>query len=145
MLKISLNQNLLYDVFPAVMKGMTCDCHGLLVFFIKMRHLFVVVDNSRTMDDQDLKPNRLTSTLKVRVIEQSDKFLKAVDSTAEQCELFVFQYISIPRLHDFYYDSLVIPQLLEFFVDEYFDQNPISQVRFFNLMLFICVFFSYLL
>ncbi|XP_041957842.1 general transcription factor IIH subunit 2 [Alosa sapidissima] len=47
-----------------------------------MRHLFVVVDTSRTMDDQDLKPNRLTSTLK----------------------------------------------LLEFFVDEYFDQNPISQI-----------------
>ncbi|XP_056140517.1 general transcription factor IIH subunit 2 [Lampris incognitus] len=47
-----------------------------------MRHLFVVVDFSRTMEDQDLKPNRLTSTLK----------------------------------------------LLEAFVQEYFDQNPISQV-----------------
>lgn len=47
-----------------------------------MRHLFVVVDTSRTMDDQDLKPNRLTSALK----------------------------------------------LLEFFVEEYFDQNPISQI-----------------
>uniref|UniRef100_A0A8C6U3L0 General transcription factor IIH subunit n=1 Tax=Neogobius melanostomus TaxID=47308 RepID=A0A8C6U3L0_9GOBI len=47
-----------------------------------MRHLFVVVDCSRSMDDQDLKPNRLTSTLK----------------------------------------------LLEKFVEEYFDQNPISQV-----------------
>ncbi|KAK6492382.1 general mRNAion factor IIH subunit 2-like [Huso huso] len=47
-----------------------------------MRHLYVVVDTSRTMEDQDLKPNRLTSTLK----------------------------------------------LLEYFVEEYFDQNPISQM-----------------
>uniref|UniRef100_H2SPU5 General transcription factor IIH subunit n=1 Tax=Takifugu rubripes TaxID=31033 RepID=H2SPU5_TAKRU len=47
-----------------------------------MRHLFVVIDCSRSMEDQDLKPNRLTSTLK----------------------------------------------LLEAFVDEYFDQNPISQM-----------------
>lgn len=47
-----------------------------------MRHLYVVIDCSRTMEDQDLKPNRLTCTLK----------------------------------------------LMEGFVDEYFDQNPISQV-----------------
>ncbi|XP_043835683.1 general transcription factor IIH subunit 2 isoform X2 [Dromiciops gliroides] len=47
-----------------------------------MRHLYVVVDASRTMEDQDLKPNRLTCTLK----------------------------------------------LLEYFVEEYFDQNPISQI-----------------
>uniref|UniRef100_A0A665TLE2 General transcription factor IIH subunit 2-like n=1 Tax=Echeneis naucrates TaxID=173247 RepID=A0A665TLE2_ECHNA len=47
-----------------------------------MRHLYVVIDCSRSMDDQDLKPNRLTSSLK----------------------------------------------LLEAFVGEYFDQNPISQV-----------------
>nr|XP_006004448.1 PREDICTED: general transcription factor IIH subunit 2 isoform X2 [Latimeria chalumnae] len=47
-----------------------------------MRHLYVVVDASRTMEDQDLKPNRLTCTLK----------------------------------------------LLEQFVDEYFVQNPISQL-----------------
>uniref|UniRef100_A0A4W4GFF7 General transcription factor IIH subunit n=1 Tax=Electrophorus electricus TaxID=8005 RepID=A0A4W4GFF7_ELEEL len=47
-----------------------------------MRHLYVVIDLSRSMEDQDLKPNRLTSTLK----------------------------------------------LMEYFVDEYFDQNPISQV-----------------
>ncbi|XP_068594423.1 general transcription factor IIH subunit 2 [Brachionichthys hirsutus] len=47
-----------------------------------MRHLYVVIDCSRSMEDQDLKPNRLTSTLK----------------------------------------------LMETFVDEYFDQNPISQV-----------------
>lgn len=30
-----------------------------------MRHMYVVVDGSRTMEDQDLKPNRLTCTLKV--------------------------------------------------------------------------------
>uniref|UniRef100_A0A3Q2Q4W4 Ssl1-like domain-containing protein n=1 Tax=Fundulus heteroclitus TaxID=8078 RepID=A0A3Q2Q4W4_FUNHE len=48
-----------------------------------MRHLYVVIDFSRSMEDQDLKPNRLTSTLK----------------------------------------------LMEIFVDEYFDQNPISQRR----------------
>ncbi|XP_061586153.1 general transcription factor IIH subunit 2 [Cololabis saira] len=47
-----------------------------------MRHLYVVIDCSRSMEDQDLKPNRLTSTLK----------------------------------------------LMESFIDEYFDQNPISQV-----------------
>ncbi|KAJ7335827.1 hypothetical protein JRQ81_013768 [Phrynocephalus forsythii] len=47
-----------------------------------MRHLYIVIDGSRTMEDQDLKPNRLTCTLK----------------------------------------------LLEYFVEEYFDQNPISQI-----------------
>lgn len=31
-----------------------------------MRHLYVVIDCSRSMEDQDLKPNRLTSTLKVK-------------------------------------------------------------------------------
>ncbi|KAF6737489.1 General transcription factor IIH subunit 2 [Oryzias melastigma] len=38
-----------------------------------MRHLFVVVDCSRSMEDQDLKPNRLTSTLKVGVITTKNK------------------------------------------------------------------------
>lgn len=47
-----------------------------------MRHLYVIIDMSKSMEDQDLKPNRLTSTLK----------------------------------------------LLEYFVEEYFDQNPISQI-----------------
>ena len=48
-----------------------------------MCHLHVVVDGWRTMDeDQGLKPNRLTCTLK----------------------------------------------LLEYFIEEYFDQNPISQI-----------------
>ncbi|CAL1548578.1 unnamed protein product [Lymnaea stagnalis] len=47
-----------------------------------MRHLFIVIDASSAMSDQDLKPTRLIATLK----------------------------------------------LLEFFVEEYFDQNPISQL-----------------
>uniref|UniRef100_A0A8C2W783 General transcription factor IIH subunit n=1 Tax=Cyclopterus lumpus TaxID=8103 RepID=A0A8C2W783_CYCLU len=47
-----------------------------------MRHLHLVVDCSRSMEDQDLKPNRLTASLK----------------------------------------------LIETFVEEYFDQNPISQL-----------------
>uniref|UniRef100_A0A8C5A013 General transcription factor IIH subunit n=1 Tax=Gadus morhua TaxID=8049 RepID=A0A8C5A013_GADMO len=47
-----------------------------------MRHLYVVIDSSRTMEDMDLRPNRLKATLK----------------------------------------------LMEAFVEEYFDQNPISQV-----------------
>uniref|UniRef100_A0A3B5BCP8 General transcription factor IIH subunit n=1 Tax=Stegastes partitus TaxID=144197 RepID=A0A3B5BCP8_9TELE len=34
-----------------------------------MRHLFVVIDCSRSMEDQDLKPNRLTSTLKLPVCD----------------------------------------------------------------------------
>jgi len=36
---------------------------------IQMRHLFVIIDSSRSMEDQDLKPNRLTSTLKVSSTE----------------------------------------------------------------------------
>ncbi|XP_071146984.1 general transcription factor IIH subunit 2-like [Mytilus edulis] len=47
-----------------------------------MRHLFLILDMSESMQDQDLKPTRLISTLK----------------------------------------------LLEHFVEEYFDQNPISQL-----------------
>ncbi|XP_059153197.1 general transcription factor IIH subunit 2-like [Physella acuta] len=47
-----------------------------------MRHLFIVIDASSAMSDQDLKPTRLIASLK----------------------------------------------LLEFFVEEYFDQNPISQL-----------------
>uniref|UniRef100_A0A5F8GSX9 General transcription factor IIH subunit 2 n=1 Tax=Monodelphis domestica TaxID=13616 RepID=A0A5F8GSX9_MONDO len=35
-----------------------------------MRHLYVVVDGSRTMEDQDLKPNRLTCTLKETTLEE---------------------------------------------------------------------------
>ncbi|XP_072175115.1 general transcription factor IIH subunit 2-like isoform X2 [Diadema setosum] len=47
-----------------------------------MRHLFLIIDCSRSMEDQDLKPNRLTCCAK----------------------------------------------LLEHFIEEYFDQNPISQI-----------------
>ncbi|XP_019486717.1 PREDICTED: general transcription factor IIH subunit 2-like protein [Hipposideros armiger] len=38
-----------------------------------MRHLYVVVDGSRTMEDQDLKPNRLTCTLKIGIIVTKGK------------------------------------------------------------------------
>ena len=31
-----------------------------------MRHLFLVVDMSQAMEDQDLKPTRLVSSLKVK-------------------------------------------------------------------------------
>ena len=31
-----------------------------------MRHLFLIIDMSEAMSDQDLKPTRLLSTLKVR-------------------------------------------------------------------------------
>lgn len=34
-----------------------------------MRHLYVVVDGSRTMEDQGLKPTRLTCTLKVFILD----------------------------------------------------------------------------
>ncbi|KAK2167862.1 hypothetical protein LSH36_23g09001 [Paralvinella palmiformis] len=47
-----------------------------------MRHLFLAIDMSQSMTDQDLKPNRLIATAK----------------------------------------------LLEYFINEYFDQNPISQL-----------------
>lgn len=49
-----------------------------------MRHLFVILDMSKSMDDQDLKPTRFKCTLR----------------------------------------------LLQKFIDEYFDQNPISQIGF---------------
>ncbi|KAM9329933.1 general transcription factor IIH subunit 2 isoform 2-T2 [Gastrophryne carolinensis] len=38
-----------------------------------MRHLYVIIDGSRTMEDQDLKPNRLTSTLKIGLIMTRNK------------------------------------------------------------------------
>ncbi|XP_054254244.1 general transcription factor IIH subunit 2-like protein isoform X3 [Indicator indicator] len=67
-------------LFKAKRKRLS-DSHGQVRLGM-MRHLYVVVDGSRTMEDQDLKPNRFTCTLK----------------------------------------------LLEYFVEEYFDQNPISQI-----------------
>lgn len=70
-----------------------------------MRHLYVVIDSSRSMEDQDLKPNRLTSTLKVN---------PGAVSTHSEPELDLTLFFSL--------------QLMETFVDEYFDQNPISQV-----------------
>lgn len=78
-----------------------------------MRHLYVVIDCSRSMEDQDLKPNRLTSTLKVTVVTEAWCCTAAVFD----CLLFVSFSLSF-RL-----------QLMEGFVAEYFDQNPISQVR----------------
>lgn len=74
-----------------------------------MRHLYVVIDCSRSMEDQDLKPNRLASTLKVTVVT-------AVRLLPE-------------RVHLNMLCSSSRAQLMEGFVDEYFDQNPISQVR----------------
>ncbi|KAM4637190.1 general transcription factor IIH subunit 2-like [Amazona ochrocephala] len=41
-----------------------CEHHGQVRLGM-MRHLYVVIDGSRAMEDQDLKPNRLTCTLKV--------------------------------------------------------------------------------
>ncbi|XP_067885676.1 general transcription factor IIH subunit 2 isoform X2 [Heterodontus francisci] len=38
-----------------------------------MRHLYVILDMSRSMEDQDLKPNRLTSTLKIGIIITKNK------------------------------------------------------------------------
>ncbi|XP_061324706.1 general transcription factor IIH subunit 2 isoform X2 [Pezoporus flaviventris] len=38
-----------------------------------MRHLYVVIDGSRAMEDQDLKPNRLTCTLKLGLIVTKSK------------------------------------------------------------------------
>ncbi|XP_041042248.1 general transcription factor IIH subunit 2 isoform X2 [Carcharodon carcharias] len=38
-----------------------------------MRHLYVIVDMSRSMEDQDLKPNRLTSTLKIGIVTTKNK------------------------------------------------------------------------
>uniref|UniRef100_A0A8D0G3M5 VWFA domain-containing protein n=1 Tax=Sphenodon punctatus TaxID=8508 RepID=A0A8D0G3M5_SPHPU len=69
------------DILFKAKRKRVFDHHGQVRLGM-MRHLYVVVDGSRTMEDQDLKPNRLTCTLK----------------------------------------------LLEYFVEEYFDQNPISQI-----------------
>ena len=68
-----------------------------------MRHLFLVVDVSRAMAEKDLKPERLTCTLKV------------IPCCNIVCTLFV-------------YLLLLLSQVLEKFVAEFFDQNPISQM-----------------
>ncbi|KAM3848821.1 general transcription factor IIH subunit 2 isoform 3-T3 [Vipera latastei] len=69
------------DILFKAKRKRTFEHHGQVRLGM-MRHLYVIVDGSRTMEDQDLKPNRLTCSLK----------------------------------------------LLEYFVEEYFDQNPISQI-----------------
>ena len=38
----------------------------ILLKFLQMRHLFIVLDMSNCMEDQDLKPTRLACTVKVR-------------------------------------------------------------------------------
>lgn len=76
-----------------------------------MRHVYVVIDCSRSMEDQDLKPNRLTSTLKVK-----QSCLPGHQQLQCDCLLTISSHLFFP------------PQLMEVFVDEYFDQNPISQV-----------------
>lgn len=83
-----------------------------------MRHLFVIIDSSRSMEDQDLKPNRLTSSLKV-------------SSTASIMEYGRLTLYKMSKL------IFWILQLMEYFVEEYFDQNPISQVM--HLTLYICL------
>ncbi|KAF5273950.1 hypothetical protein FQA39_LY01065 [Lamprigera yunnana] len=62
-----------------------------------MRHLYVILDCSDSMSNQDLKPTRLYCTIKVGT------------------DLCIYDY-----LHIF--------QLLELFIEEFFDQNPISQL-----------------
>lgn len=42
-----------------------CVCLFGDFIFGRSSSIYVVVDGSRTMEDQDLKPNRLTCTLKV--------------------------------------------------------------------------------
>lgn len=44
------------------------DFVSVFFFFFQMRHLFLIIDMSEAMNDQDLKPTRLLSTLKVRVL-----------------------------------------------------------------------------
>lgn len=64
-----------------------------------MRHMYIIVDCSESMSNQDLKPTRLYCTLKV-----------TVDPSR------------VARTEPF------LPQLLEYFIEEFFDQNPISQI-----------------
>lgn len=83
-----------------------------------MRHLYVVIDCSRSMEDQDLKPNRLTSTLKVNSVADPSRGTPA----------FMWYMINCKAPSPFSFPL----QLIEAFVDEYFDQNPISQVCLYN-------------
>uniref|UniRef100_H0V698 General transcription factor IIH subunit 2 n=1 Tax=Cavia porcellus TaxID=10141 RepID=H0V698_CAVPO len=70
-----------------------------------MRHLYVAIDGSRTMEDQDLKPNRLTCLSKHNCT-----------CLVVFCPCVIFLFV-------------LFKQLLEYFVEEYFDQNPISQSK----------------
>ena len=36
------------------------------LLYLQMRHMFVIVDMSRVMDDADLKPSRLVCSVKVQ-------------------------------------------------------------------------------
>ena len=108
-----------------------------------MRHLFLVIDMSQAMGDQDLKPTRLVSSLKVKHSQ-----LSIVSPNNEHCYIN-YQVMSplilqlkngsiIAILHFFLTRFnchliflcylILLFQLLEHFVDEYFDQNPISQM-----------------
>jgi len=46
-------------------------CHGSvatwIVLSLQMRHLFLILDTSRAMDIQDLKPNRMKCTVEVNL------------------------------------------------------------------------------
>ena len=52
------------------------------LFYFQMRHLFLIIDMSEAMGDQDLKPTRLLSTLKVRtdnLVEMGYILIKHID------------------------------------------------------------------
>lgn len=67
-----------------------------------MRHLYIVIDLSSCMIEKDLKPNRLSCCIRVRIINKLSKN----ESNS----------------------SILNKQLLEKFIHSFFDQNPISQL-----------------
>lgn len=71
-----------------------------------MRHLFIILDGSETMSLPDLKPTRMLCTVKVN---NSLVFRK------KKTDFYLFLMFFVAK------------QLLEIFVEEFFDQNPISQ------------------
>ena len=76
-----------------------------------MRHVFVVLDASKAMEDHDLRPDRLSCSKKV-----TDRYAHAVlDQMLCNLQLLVLTNYSFI-------------QVLEKFLVEFFDQNPISQV-----------------
>ena len=48
-------------------------------FKFQMRHLFLVLDMSSSMGDQDLKPTRLLATLKVKIAKTFMLILIRID------------------------------------------------------------------